>query len=494
MKKISVAFLLFIAFGCVKVGGLKPPEENIEITYDRAMVFYTEQEYKKAGDLFLYIVNNTEKGDFKAKSLFYLGEIYKSLEKFGASLKAYAMANYYGIDCSENIKETAPNADVESLEKSVYYAPTEIKPYLLYIAARKYLTYGKGKESSALFSRIIGEYPNTIYARKAKYMEEAKGKIKVGVLLPLSGPYSEIGESVKRGIEIGSKDKFLPIYSDTKGSPLLSYKETREFIKREKVSGIIGPVLSLNSFAVACLTDYLRIPQVSPTATPEVIDSVGDMTYIINRSLSMQARAMADYAIRKLGLNSFSILYPAVEYGEALQKYFEKDVERLGGTIITSVAYREGDPDFKDELRLLKEGAPEALYIPALTTDITLLAPQLKYFKIKAQILGADGWKSEELFQQTDASYLNGVVLTGHPYNPTEDLRERFYFVYQGKPDRYTCLGYDAANLMGCLLNNSKGDFLKSNITFTAGALEGEKSYSQVPFYIINNGEFKIIE
>ena len=55
----------------------------------------------------------------------------------------------------------------------------------------------------------------------------------------------------------------------------------------------------------------------------------------------------------------------------------------------------------------------DALYIPALTGDIPLIAPQLKYFKIKSQILGADGWKSEEIFNQIEKNPLlakQGVV------------------------------------------------------------------------------------
>lgn len=493
MKKLSIALLLLIALSCVRVETIKVTED-IEVAYGMAMEAYTRQEYKRASDLFIYIVRSAEDTRLKAKSLFYLGEIYRALGKYGSSLLSYSMASFYGIDCSENIKDIVPNADLKSLEKSVEYAPLDIKPYILYIAARKYQKDGKEMKSSELFSRIIKEYPNTVYARKAQYLEKAKGKFKVGVLLPLTGTYIDIGGSVKRGIEIASKDKFIPIYTDTKGSPLLSYREAVRLIKNEGVRGVIGPLLSVSSFAIACLTDYLDIPLVTPTATQELIDSVGDITYIINRSLSIQARAMAYYSINELGIESFSILYPSTEYGETLKRNFKDEVMRLGGQIVTQVAYKEGDPDFKDELRLIKEGMADALYIPALTGDIPLIAPQLKYFKIKSQILGADGWKSEEIFNQIEKSYLDGVVITGQPYNPSEDFIERFNFVYREDPDRYACLGYDAANLMAYILQNPNRILSKSDISFTAGSLGGEKFYNIVPFYVINNGEFRPVK
>jgi branched-chain amino acid transport system substrate-binding protein len=493
MKKTLFPALLFIILNCVRVEAVKV-KEDINVAYNMAMEAYTRQEYKEASDLFIYVFKNTEDNSIKSKSLFYLGEIYRTFGKYGSSLLSYSMADFYGLDCLENIKEIAPNADIKSIEKSVEYAPIDLKPYLLYIAARKYQKEGNERKSNELFAKIIAEYPNTVYARQAQYLEKAKGEYRVGVLLPLTGSYSDIGESVKRGIEIGSKDKFIPIYTDTKGNPLISYKEAKRLIKNEKVSGIIGPLLSLNSFSVACLTDYIGIPLVSPTATQELIDSIGDRTFIINRSLYMQANAMAYYAINELGLESFSILYPLTEYGETLQKNFKDAVTKFGGQIVSQVAYKEGDPDFKDELTLINESASDALYIPALTPDIPLIAPQLKYFKIKSQILGANGWESDEIFHQIEESYLNGVVITGQPHNPTEDFKERFKFVYRSDPDRYACLGYDAANLLDIILQNPNKRISRSDISFSAGSLEGEEFYDSVPLYIINNGEFRSIK
>ncbi|MEA1913258.1 MAG: penicillin-binding protein activator [candidate division WOR-3 bacterium] len=494
MKKILFVSIFLFIFSCVKVGQVKPSRKEISFTYNSAMEAYTRQDYEEASDLFLYIVKNAEDKKIKAKSLFYLGEINKFLSKFGPSLFYYSVSSYYGINTEENIKELAPKADAKSLEKSIFYAPENLKSYLLYTLARKYQSQGREKESSEVFSKIIQKYPESIYARESKYVATTEGKFKVGVLLPFSGSYIGIGESVRRGIEIGSREKFIPIYADTKGKPLKSYKEALNLVKKEKVSGIIGPLLSLNSFGVSCLCDYLSMPLIPPTATKELIDSVGEKIYIINRSLSQQAKAMAFYATRVLGFKTFSILYPSTDYGETFEKNFVKTVKKQGGIIIASIAYREGDPDFKDELKTINEGSPEAVYIPAPTTDVPLISTQLKYYNIKSQVLGADGWKSEVIFRQIENSSLEGVVVSGEPYHPTKDFINRFKFVYQKNPDRYAGLGYDAANLMGRLLQNSEENLRESDLNLTAGSLNCENSYTKVPLYIINNGQFKPIK
>lgn len=478
----------------MKVGEVKPTGEQVEIQYNRAMEAYTRRKYGEASELFKYVIQNADSRELRAKSQFYMGEIYKSGERYGTALIYYAQANSLGLSTEDFIQEVAPNSDIKSLETALKYIKSDLRAYILYITARKYQAEGKEREGDRIFQTIVREYPETIYARKARYMEKTKGKAKIGVLLPLTGSYTEIGNSIKRGIEIGSRDKFVPVFADTKGNPLIAYREAVRLIKKEKVSGIIGPLLSLNSFAIACLTEYLEIPLISPTATKALIDSVGESSYMINRTLPMQARAMANYATNELGVETFAIMYPETDYGKALERNFRKEVEQKGGNVLSSISYREGDPDFKDELRTIKENNPQAIYVPAMTDDIPLIAPQLKYFKLKSQILGADGWKSPDIFRQIDSSYLDGVVLTGYPYSPGSNFIRRFDYVYREDPNRYAALGYDSASLMEFLIENPGTDPGDADINFIAGSIVDEGDYSMVPFYIINNGEFESLK
>lgn len=497
MKKLILApiiLILLYIFNCVPAIQA-PSEEEITTTYENAMKAYTEQNYKEANDLFLLVAKNSKSQKLRGNSLFYLGEINKALANYGKSLISYAAASRYGIETSENIKELASLSDSKSLEKAISYVKEDLKPFLLYTLARKLQSKGKEKESLKFFSEIEKKYPRSEYARKAKYMSRHKGKTRIGVLLPLTGVYRHTAESVKRGIEIGSRDKFIPLYIDTRGNPVTSYKEAVNLIREKNVSGIIGPLFSRNSFAVACLCDYVGIPFISPTATKDFIASAGEQSYIINRTIEQQAQAMAHYAITELGLRTFSVFYPYSDYGETFEKNFSEKVIELGGAIVNSLYYKEGRKDFQDELNRMKNSNPEAIYIPATTSDVPAIASQIKYLGIKSQILGADEWKSEEIFrQQVETSALEGIIITESPFNPTEEFSEEFNFIFRKNPDRYACLGYDAAQLMGRLIENPRNQSELRNIQLTAGSLGARDSYNRVRIYVISRGEFKLIK
>jgi branched-chain amino acid transport system substrate-binding protein len=427
--------------------------------------------------------------------LFYLGEINKTTGNYGKALVSYSAASTYGIKTDENIKEMASLSDLNSLEKAITYVSEDLKPFLLYTLATKLQSAGRENESEKYFSEIVRNYPRSEFARKAKYISRHKGRIKVGVLLPTSGTYREDATSVKNGIEIGSKDRFVPLYVDTKENPVKSYKEAVRLIQQEKVSGIIGPLFSRNSFAVACLCDYVGIPFISPTATKEFIDSAGEQSYIINRTIEQQATAMANYAVNNLGLRTFSILYPYSDYGETFENVFSAKVNELGGTIINSIYYKEGKRDFQDELKTINAGRPDAIYIPATTSDVPAIASQIKYCGIKSQILGADEWKSNEIFrQQVEASALEGVIITDSPFHPTKTFLDEFDLIFNREPNRYACLGYDAAILMGDLISNPRDKERLKDTQLTAGSLGSKSSYKNVSIYIINNGTFKLIK
>ena len=497
MKKlIFLPILLIFLYIANCVPEVQPTsEEDISKTYENAMKAYTEQNYKEANDLFLVVAKNTESQNLRGNSLFYLGEINKATENYGKALISYAAAGQYGIKTDENVKELAALSDSRSLEKAIPYVKEDLKPFLLYTLARKLQSAGKEKESSKYFAEIEKNYPNSEYARKAKYMSRHKGKTKVGVLLPFTGVYSQAAESVKKGIEIGSRDKFIPLYVDTRGNPVKSYKEAVDLIKKERISGIIGPLFSRNSFAVACLCDYVEIPFISPTATKEFIDSAGEQCFIINRTIEQQAKAIANYAVRKLGLRTFSIFYPYSDYGETFEKFFSQKIIELGGTIVNSFSYKEGKRDFQDELNRIKSSNPDAVYIPAATQDVPAIASQIKYLGIKSQILGADEWKSKEIFrQQVEASSLEGIIISESPFNPTDAFSEEFNFIYRKNPDRYACLGYDAAILMGSLIDNPRDKRRLKDIQLTAGSLGAGDSYEDVHIYMISRGDFKLIK
>lgn len=89
-------------------------------------------------------------------------------------------------------------------------------------------------------------------------------KLKVGMLLPLSGPYAAVGADNRKGVEVAleesaDKGSLEIVYADSRAEPHQAVSEFRRLTTAEGVSVVIafrGPV----GMAVNPISKTLRIP------------------------------------------------------------------------------------------------------------------------------------------------------------------------------------------------------------------------------------------
>jgi ABC-type branched-subunit amino acid transport system substrate-binding protein len=389
------------------------------------------------------------------------------------------------------------------------FAETPLGSYTMYFAAIKGIEEGREKEAKNIYKRMKELYPEEAYTKDLAELLKTGKPIKftkgaIGFLAPLSEEYSIFGRRVQKGIELALKGRKLKIISrDTKGSPINAIQQTIDLINRENVYIIIGPILSMPMIAASGIANFLNIPILSPTATEEDIASIGPFVFQLNVGLGAQAREMAKYATKKLGYTKFAILHPDDAYGNSLTEIFIEEVINNGGIIVAKQSYPDGTTDFKYQMKYIKDNKPEAIYVPCYPNEAILIAPQIKYYKIRARILGADGWNDESVPIKGE-DYVEGAIFTGNPasaYTSSDaymDFRRRFFAEYGSEPSREAALGYDAGIILLKAMDSGAKDSKSlakeiremepfagaSGVVNPRGVFEGS-----VPFLTIKNGD-----
>ena len=101
---------------------------------------------------------------------------------------------------------------------------------------------------------------------------ENKKLLKIGVLLPLSGKFQDIGESFLKAIQLALYDisnENIKIYpKDSKGTALDTYKSAKEF-EKEGIEIVIGPIFhgslerlgEINNITFISLTNKKKNPK-----------------------------------------------------------------------------------------------------------------------------------------------------------------------------------------------------------------------------------------
>ncbi|MBD3240123.1 MAG: ABC transporter substrate-binding protein, partial [Chitinivibrionales bacterium] len=273
---------------------------------------------------------------------------------------------------------------------------------------------------------------------------------------------------------------------------VLTAHKTYELLTQTEVPVILGPVLSQNAAVTAAMLVERDPVMLSPTATEDGVAELGSNIFQMNVTTGVLGRTIAEYAMTNLNINEFALLTPLSDYGRVLSESFKAEVQRRGGTIVVEEFFDEGANDLrpqfttmryelllrrkaKDSLRvvagetlaprtakddslLLSDSALSVggLFIPAEAEDVVMIAPQVHFYKIRTQMLGATGWHSPKTILDGKRYVENAIIVTSAETAREDTLwqafRTRFQTRFGAEPDRVAALGYDAAKLVCSVL------------------------------------------
>jgi branched-chain amino acid transport system substrate-binding protein len=219
--------------------------------------------------------------------------------------------------------------------------------------------------------------------------------VKVGVIVPLTGPYAETGKASLQGAEAGlnylneggaeSGDTYELIVKDDKGDPTQTAAVARE-MAGEGVTMVIPVITQGGAGAVQPILNQSKILFISPNnlEIAEGMKEGGEFPWAFSTgpTFSQYGEPFAEYAKKVLKVKKFGELYAGSPSGEFFVSSFEAPAEREGLEVVKQ-SFPETQSDVTAELGALKSEGAEAVGIWAYGT------PQINVFKSLAKL----GWK-----------------------------------------------------------------------------------------------------
>jgi branched-chain amino acid transport system substrate-binding protein len=295
-------------------------------------------------------------------------------------------------------------------------------------------------------------------------------EIKIGLLFPLSGNLQDYGKMARDGTilainEFNSQQKrikVIPEIKNNEGEKEKTEEGIKELIKDEKVLGIIGPLISSNTFVAGEIAQKEGIVLITPSATHPKISELGDYVFRTCPSDAWQGIDLARFAVLKLNYRKVAILYQGdEEYSKGLAEVFEKEINNLGGEIVAKEEYLKEDTNFESQLKKIKEKEPELIFVPGYTKQAVLIAQQMKRLGMeKIQFLGGDGVGSPE-FINLGGKSVEGVIATfffdtKNPDPRVKKFVENYSRVYGEEPSWIAAHAYDATWVLLDAISKSK--------------------------------------
>jgi branched-chain amino acid transport system substrate-binding protein len=292
------------------------------------------------------------------------------------------------------------------------------------------------------------------------YSKEAE-KIKVGVILPMTGDLASYGEPMKEGMEMALLDlnknkskNFDLIYVDSKAEPKTAISGLQKLLSIDKVKYIIGDVSSPVTLALVPIAEKNKVFLISPGASSPKLGNISPFFARNYPSSVDESRESAKFLAKNKHILKTAIIYVNSEYGLGLKDVFTKTYELLGGKVIFSEAYKVGNTNFRDIITKMKGTKPEAIYLGGNQKEMGNFIRQLREYGSKALVLSNISFLESDCLNIAKSS-ANGVIVPVAYYNPTDPLfKSAFNFAtsYKKKTQKDVTIpiavGYDSITLI----------------------------------------------
>lgn len=246
-------------------------------------------------------------------------------------------------------------------------------------------------------------------------------EVKVGVVLPLTGPIAAFGQTSKGGLDIAYEqnhklkngDDVKLIVLDDRGDKVEAATAVKRLLDKNGVTVILGEVASGNSMAMAPIAEKAKTPMITHASTnPRVTKG---KKYVTRACFidPFQGAVMAKYALDN-GLKTAVVVTDAKQdYSVGLSKAFKKAYKAGGGKVLKTVLINSGDKDFNAQVSAIKKLNPSIIAFTGYYPEAALMVKQARSMGIKTPFIGADGVGFPELVQIAGKS-AEGFMYTDH--------------------------------------------------------------------------------
>lgn len=474
--------------------------------------------YEEAAEILSPLLDETVSSQARGEALILTADVHKAKGRFSESAGALCAALSMDLDETHELQarnslrevvELLPWEELEAIRAACASSPG------VDIVLEGSLSYAHSVGDTAAvraFEEELGalkkQRPEAQYhlaERVAVPLDVGRGgesvAYRIGLLCPLSGRFSPLGEAFIRGASLALKEarrrgqtNIEVVVGDTRGNPLVARSAAESLIERENVAAITGAILSSPTIAAAQVAEFRQTVLLSTVASEEAIRSIGDWVFQTTTNTDAEVIAVARVACRELGHRRIAFFSGDDIRSRRAERLFREEVERSSGSICISEFYDEGSTDFHRSIEGIRNADPEALFIASDMEDLILILPQFSFYEFGVQLLGSSAWNSERLLLMVGRD-MEGAIFPA----AVGGAAEREFFIAAataenesvGEINDFVLGGYQGVRVLieSLVRSGGGGDVLRQDIKST---IENKRhpfldltAGRGIPFYIV---------
>jgi len=336
--------------------------------------------------------------------------------------------------------------------------------------------------------------------------------LKVGVLLPLSGKFENIGQSLLKSIQLGLFDidnKNIKIYpKDSKGNALDAYLSAKKF-QEMGIEIVIGPIFHES---LERLDEINNITFISATNKTQEIPK---NTIAFGINLDSQMNTLKKY-FDEIKVSKTLLLSPRSDFNYQTESIVKKDIlkfyrtysydsdpKKITGEIEKITKYRERKKDLERRIKILEKSELDkdkhelkkleqkhtlgkvnfdSVFVVDFGERLKSVLASFMFSDVSSEKINfftLNQWFDNTLFGENS---LRNLHFPSIDYDNLKKFEKKYFKIYNEKPNEISILAYDALGLIYYCWSNNNFNF-KIDQLFNKNGFKG----LQGEFIIKNN-------
>ncbi len=349
-------------------------------------------------------------------------------------------------------------------------------------------------------------------------MASTSQEIPIGVALALTGPFAEpYGLPMKRGLELAQKEinmlsdaNITFVSADTHSTVEGAVAAVQQLVD-QGVPAIVGVGISTQLKEAFPIAQENGVVAFSPISSASGLSALGDYIFRAGLTVGVLNSNGTMVTQEQLGYTKAALIYDAAQvYATSSNEAFEKTLEAIGVEVLTVETFQTHDTDFSTQLTNIMDMEPDALFISALSSEMTQIITQAREVGIPDTVqLVVPDLTSTEIQEVGDAA--EGAITFGGWFNMADTpgnsaFIQNYQAAYGIEPERWAAEAYatlhilanaiataqsaDSAAIRDALAQTMDLPTILGNFSFDP---DGEAVYDPAVF-IVKDGHLQVFE
>lgn len=301
--------------------------------------------------------------------------------------------------------------------------------------------------------------------------------VKVGLILPMSGPFASTGKQIDTAIRLyqqkngdsaaGRKVEIL-LKDDGGLMPDVTKRLAQELVTKDHVQILAGFGLTPLALATAPIATQAKTPMIVMGAATSIIPQRSPYIVRTGFTLPQVTAPMADWALKNPHLKIKSVVTLVSDYGPGIdaEKVFVKRFTAGGGKIVDSLRAPLQNPDFAPFMQRIKDTKPDAVFVFVPSGAGTAVMKQFAERGLDAagvKLICTGDVLDDDLMpsmgQAALGVYSSHHYSAAHPSPENKAYVDGFMKLSKGsRPNFHSLGGYDGMHLIYEALKKTAGD------------------------------------